>query len=281
MCKELLDAIPKETINQAYNDGLQPVVKETGKMVGRIPRAINAALASLDQWILQKEYNVAETQRALEKKLQAVNPEDIVSPEPYVAVPALQSISYCLSNEELHNLYANLLAKAMIKNTKNEVHPAFVEIIKQMSPNDAIVLKDILAKDGIVAKVNFSIVIKRTGLHLVGQSSETEGKQFTESIYNISCDTLSEEQISISVDNLHRLGIIDFFDIKLSDSSLYNFATESKLYREVHDLYEKMKTTNEYPDYIDTQKTCATLTLFGNAFGKICILDIESNESTS
>ena len=279
MCKKLLDAIPKETISQVYRDGLQPFVKETGKMVALIPRAINAAFAPLEQWILQRDYNVEETKRALEMKLQAVNPEDIVSPEPYVAVPALQSISYCLSNEELHNLYANLLAKAMLKNTKDEVHPAFVEIIKQMSPNDAIVLKKISDMGGFAAKVTFAINIKPPTVHLVGQASRQ--MQITESIYNIFPDALSEKQVSISINNLHRLGIIDFIDNNLSDSTLYEFANKSNLYERTKELFEEMKNSEEQPERIRTVKSSVAISTLGELFVKICILDIESNQSTS
>ena len=37
----------------------------------------------------------------------------------------------------------NLLAKAMNKDYKEQVHPSFVEIIKQMAPNDGIIFKSV------------------------------------------------------------------------------------------------------------------------------------------
>ena len=55
------------------------------------------------------------------------NPEKIVEPEPYVAVPAIQAISYAMNSDELRNLYANLLAKSMIKDTKDTVHPLLLK----------------------------------------------------------------------------------------------------------------------------------------------------------
>lgn len=54
-----------------------------------------------------------------------------MTPEAYVAVPALQAISYSMNSEELRNMYANLLAKAIDIDEKDKVHPAFVELIKQ------------------------------------------------------------------------------------------------------------------------------------------------------
>ena len=77
----------------------------------------------------------------LELKLEKVSPELIEAPEPYIAVPAVQYISYCMNNEELRNMYANLLANSMNKVVKDGVHPGFVEIIKQLSPDEAKFLK--------------------------------------------------------------------------------------------------------------------------------------------
>ena len=142
--KEMLDVtaeIAKEIAKDAYDDVGKPVMKPTGELVSLIPRAIKAALYPLEKWVLQKEYNVAETKRLLEEKLQNTPPELIESPEPHIAVPAMQYISYCMDNEELREMYANLLANSMNKVIKNGVHPGFVEIIKQLSPDEAKILK--------------------------------------------------------------------------------------------------------------------------------------------
>lgn len=41
-----------KTVPELYHDTLQPSAQETGKMLARIPRAINAAFSRLDKWIL-------------------------------------------------------------------------------------------------------------------------------------------------------------------------------------------------------------------------------------
>ena len=106
-----------QTVPELYQDAFQPTVQETGKLVSRIPRAINAAFSGLDKWILNREYSIDETKKLLAQKLENVEPEKIVEPEPYVAIPAIQAISYSMNSEELRDLYANLLAKAMNTDT--------------------------------------------------------------------------------------------------------------------------------------------------------------------
>ena len=48
-----------------------------------------------------------------------------------------------MNSEELRNMYANLLAASMLKDEKENAHPSFVEIIKQLSPDEAKLLKKI------------------------------------------------------------------------------------------------------------------------------------------
>ena len=133
--------IPPKVIEKAYDDVVHPVAEATGETLGLIPRAIRAAFLRLEKWVLHREYALYETEKLLQEKLKDVNPDKIKTPEPYVAVPALQAISYSFDNETLRDMYANLLAKAMLEDTADFVHPAFVEIIKQMSPDDAYTLQ--------------------------------------------------------------------------------------------------------------------------------------------
>ena len=136
--QELMSEVAKEIAKDVYQDAGKPIVKPTGELVGLIPRAIKAALLPIEKWIESREYNLAETKKLLEQKLANISPEQIASPEAHIAVPALQYISYCMDNEELRNMYANLLASSMNKAVINGVHPSFVEIIKQLHQGKAV-----------------------------------------------------------------------------------------------------------------------------------------------
>ena len=265
--------LPDKTIDKIYDDAFQPAAHETGKLLGRIPRAINAVFFELDKWILQKEYNVEQTKQVLENKLSSVDPEKIVSPEPYVAIPALESIPYTISNEELYNLNANLLAKAMYADTKECVHPSFVEIIKQLSPADALVLKEFATSKKPIAAAMFSILLRVKGLHILGQSPEEHS--FLELAFDIQLPNLSEQQIRISIDNLKRLGLISLLDFSLSGESAYAFAKSTELYSKVKDEFAKLNQSETLAETITTKEKALSLTPIGELFCKICILDFE------
>lgn len=252
--------IIKEVAKDAYKDLGHPVAQPTGELVGLLPRAIKAALAPLEQWILQKEYNVAETRKLLECKLQNIQPELIEPPEAYIAVPALQYISYCSDTEELRNMYANLLANSMTAVVKDGVHPSFVEIIKQLSPDEAKLMN--YFTENIVTPI---ITVRR-------QNSEGTGIEIVRNFSNIGEISGCEQPLVIAkcFDNLERLGLVfkaGTFQ-SLPDESLYEelkqhpFVLEKT--REVQNAQDEYKEVSFIESYV-------ALTDFGIAFCKICV----------
>lgn len=98
-------------------------IEEVDKTSALVVRAIHAALSPLEKWVLQKEYNLSETKKLLEEKLKDIPAENIITPPAYVAVPALQSIAYCMDDIQLRDMYAELLAHRL----NNEVVYKYIE----------------------------------------------------------------------------------------------------------------------------------------------------------
>ncbi len=139
--KEMAKEIVSQTAGEAYKDIVHPAAATTGEIISFVPRTIKVWLGKWEKWILNGEYAIKETERLLAGKLQNVPIEKIVEPEAYVAVPAIQQLSYSMDSENLRELYANLLASSMNTETKWKVHPSFVDIIKQLTPDEAKLLK--------------------------------------------------------------------------------------------------------------------------------------------
>ena len=256
--KEVTKEATKEIAKDLYSDAGKPIVKPTGELLGLVPRAIKAALSPLEKWILQREYNIAETQKLLEEKMQGVSPEEIESPEPYIAVPALQYISYCMDNEDLRNMYANLLANSMNKVVKNGVHPGFIEIIKQLSPDEAKILYFFSFKK-IIPTISFRLKNSK-GEHIAIQNNFSDiGEQ-------IQCE--KPYDIPMYFDNLIRLGLLEASSNEyLTDKSRYE---ELKANPYIKDLVAKTPTTQEF-NITDFAEGFMRITDFGRAFCNICL----------
>lgn len=243
-----------ETVPDLYDDALKPATQESGKTLALIPRAINAALLPLRQWIAEREYKLAETEKLLAQKLEHVNEDKIVTPEAYVAVPAIQAISYSMDSEELRNLYANLLAKAMNSDTKDQVHPAYVNIISQMTPLDAKVLQFVLNKPDNDFPI-VRLIAKNEISHIIIQP-------------NITPITFADiEAVSISIENLSRNNLIYITDDITAEG--YDCIYNNKHYAEYIEL-QKNKLPSKYP-LLDTEEGNCALSPLGKSFCNICI----------
>lgn len=259
MTKELDDQFGelKQIVPKLYEDGAKPAVIETGKTLSIVPETINAALVPLKKWIIGRKYSLRETEILLAKKLEKIESQDIVEPETYIGVPAIQSISYCMNNEVLRNLYANLLANAMNKNVKDAVHPSFVNIINQMSPVDAIVFKNICESD------------TRPLITLSFRFDNNHGR--TDYLYNVSwINKYDYGTVCVSIDNLVRMGLIKIPEDKhYLDNSVYDKVRENVIFDK---YYEKHKDTAG--GKVNVEKQLILITEYGGLFYDMCVKDI-------
>lgn len=248
------------TVPKIYDDVIQPSAQEVGRFAARVPRAINAAFSNLDKWIANREYSVEETKKILAKKLEKIDNKKITTPELYVAVPAIQAISYSMDSEELRELYANLLAKAMNTDTKEMVHPAFVNIISQMSPLDAQVLHYLFEQpDKDMPLLNL----------IASRSISSDEISYIILQTNISPISFgSIEAVSLSVENLSRNNLINISDSQHTDG--YDCIIMSDNYKT---FYENQcnNMPEMYPDLSLEKKNCV-LSALGKAFCDICLV---------
>lgn len=260
--EEKIIPVVDKIVPDVYNDGLKPAISETGKMVALVPQAINAALAPLRQWIAKREYNVEETKKLLELKLAKVGTEHIVPPEPYVAVPALQSISYSMDSKELRNLYANLLARSMTDTEKEKVHPSFVEIIRQLTPEEAKILK-LFAQESTYPLIELRCV-------------DQLPKIFTQKTYSvvihnftsIGDDICGATNISVCLENLTRLKLINIFENKaMAESNLYKSLENDPF------IVDMMKQALPDNHKWEIHRKMFSVTDYGRQFIDICVND--------
>ncbi len=144
---------------EIYKDAARPAVSEVGTVVGRTAKALLAPIRGF-LWCWEKIEEYVETE--VQKRLEKVPEENRKSPDPEIAVPLLQSLTYTAQNETLREMYIALLANSMDKGKENIVHPSYVEIIKKMNRLDALVFEKLSENPGYVMAVNPKIAINGT-----------------------------------------------------------------------------------------------------------------------
>lgn len=247
--------IPNETKKQIYNDLLQPTVSETGKILGRIPQLINAALLPLDCWIAKRQNHLEKTKQLLAENLKNADPEKIVPPEPYVAVPAIQAISYSMDSDELRKMYANLLSKSIYADTKHSVHPAYTEIIKNLSPLDCRVLEEIMNSQYC------EIGCYELRIATIGSASYYVSYPYVTHITFADSST-----VAASIDNLTRNKLIEPRDFHFDDDEKYLPIRQTDFYTIIAKTFSSHPNNQELRPYKKSIKS----TSFGNAFYNVC-----------
>lgn len=92
---------------------------------------------------ISKQYFESGFAGDMAEKMADVPDGNIQAPTPIVAVPAMQALGYSLEEEPLKEMYLNLLARAS-DDRRSDVHPAHVEIIRQLSPDEVELLAVVL-----------------------------------------------------------------------------------------------------------------------------------------
>lgn len=214
MSNDLNQDIAKELVSQTagktYDDLVHPTAQATGGIISFIPRTIRVWFGKWEKWILNGEYAIRETEKLLEEKLKHIPEDKIVEPEPYVAVPAIQQLSYSLDSEELRELYANLLASSMNVDKKDAVHPAFVDIIRQLTPSEAKLLSCIYE-----CPYN-SVLLRESKLYTINNIKEGSYDVGLE-VNDVLINSIDRHTLSICLDNLVRLGLLTVQELVSSD----------------------------------------------------------------
>ena len=246
-----------QTAGKTYDDIAHPTAHATGQIISFIPRTIKVWLGKWEKWILNGEYAIKETELLLAEKLKRIPEEKIVEPEPYVAIPAIQQLSYSLDSEELRELYANLLSSSMNADRKGDVHPAFVDIIKQITPDEAKLLKVLPLGLSNIPLIDLQIKLGQQRGSIIVFSNFT----------NIGDSVCQEPQnISAYIENLDRLKLISIQeDTHLVNDSLYTPLRTAP-------LIEKQKTFMLSGEQTyDFKKKSFRVTSFGELFINICV----------
>lgn len=137
MKKEKKPIVPGGILKLAvplYQDAIQPSVEELGDVM---KRAVQLALLPVRALLWSFEQIEEFVYAKVSERLKRVPAEDLVEPALNVVGPALEALRFAGDAPDLRDLYANLLAAAMYDKMKNGAHPAFVEVIKQLTPDDA------------------------------------------------------------------------------------------------------------------------------------------------
>jgi hypothetical protein len=206
--KGIIETIAEEAKGVAvevYKDAAKPTVAAVGGTLGRLVRLALRPIELLAQ-------GGERLMSRVERKLGGVPEDRLLPPPATVAAPA--ALHYALLGDsdevaDLREMFENLLASSMDRDTAVGAHPAFVSMISQLTPDEARILKSIDRDD--YAFVNVYEFDQHGGRRTVA-SRTTLG-------IGIGIDEERQQQY---ISNLDRLGILRFSTRSSADIEGHN-----------------------------------------------------------
>jgi hypothetical protein len=149
--------------------------------------------------------------------------EHMVTPPASIAVPALQGLSYSFDESSLKDLYLNLLTTAADDRRADDAHPAFADIIRQLTSKETKILNEVLKHDRVpIARLKDVLTYKEfeiKAIHLLPWSDGDVG------------ELAKQHQTATWVDNWARLGLVqvDYLTF-IAKESVYDWVTSRPEY---------------------------------------------------
>lgn len=258
MDKEII-GIVKETpqiLGSIYQDLAQPSVRKVGIALETVFEFSTSFLLPVKLLNEKFKLNFEKRLNEYKEKLNDIPEEKLIEVNPQIGTPILEKLSYT-TNDEISELFTNLLTKASSSDTVNSAHPSFVQLIERLSVDEARIIKYLNHKEDIPC------------ISIRGYVKNGEG--FVEIVNNA---TLLEYEVKLMfstniktyLDNLVSMGILNIsHGLHLIHSTAYDKL--SNIFN-----YNNMKATLDNSPFkkIDLNKSYYEITDFGKAFIKAC-----------
>ena len=243
------------SVDKAFQNLTDKPNKSVGETLSDIWFLVFGGLSHLaDKRRLQFAKDLELFRSELVQSLSEIPDENKAEPSIQITAQALENSKYCISEPELRQMFATLISSSMDKTKRNQVHPSFAEIIKQMSALDAKIIHTFKygPSDGFpICKY--------------GMSKKGELGYYTllENVF-LECPDESVFSCSLSISSLIRAGLIN-----IPPNAYYGNPEYYKPFEE----HEQFKTyQQQHPDFIiklHKQRVC--LTPLGCSFVNTCI----------
>lgn len=154
-------------IVEIYGDLARPGVRQVGKALDTVLGLGNTILWPIT-WANERSRICLE--KNLEKyreRLEQIPEEKIIPVAPEIGVPIAEKLAY-VRDDRLSDLYIALLTKASCADTVSQAHPSFVNVINNISPDEAHLLEYFFADEPLLFVRAKRVYIKTNAFSFAG-----------------------------------------------------------------------------------------------------------------
>lgn len=130
---EIKSIIPVEKL---YQDALSPAMKQIGAILESVTKTSRFLFAPFEFMAAYHD----RWEKYLIKVSERVDEDNLIEGQPQVVIPTMEGLSLAPEDSLLSELFINLLSNSIDKNKQDLAHPAFPNIIRQMSHDEAVMI---------------------------------------------------------------------------------------------------------------------------------------------
>lgn len=243
---------------EIYGDLARPGVRQVGKALETVVGLGNTILWPIALANERSRLSLEKNLERYRKQLESVPEEKICWVAPEIGVPVAEKLAY-VGDERLSEMYIKLLATASNVDTLKDAHPSFVNVINNLSPDEAQLLEWFVKQENLPF-LKAIATVPATGNHSVLTSIIAPDEVKSTLVY--------PDNIDAYFSNLEGLGLINIKD----DSWLSDDNTYEALENQYRPNYETvMQNRPQFADRkLEFKKGYIKRTSFGLKFINAC-----------
>ncbi len=140
---DLLKSVPPAVLEQTYTDAAKATLQEVSKIGVDAVKTLRLALFPLQLASFFQDRVARYFSRALDE----VPHERRIAPAQPLALQIADKLRYEEEASIVADMYVNLLARAMDRERVGQAHPAFVHLVGQLAPDEALLIQQLASRD--------------------------------------------------------------------------------------------------------------------------------------
>ncbi len=215
--------------------------------------------------------------KEIQNGISRVPDKNKVDPQLSIVGPALEATKYHVEHDEIRKLIVNLIVASINVEKQEMLHPSFPEIVKQLSPFDVKVLRNLVEDQRIPFASIIAVKNAKSPIRFSSASIFTVITNYLMPFPDLTLDNSS--QYESAVENLIRLSIIEISQSDThADEGYYDRLETHPILKETEDFL-RLNNNRPFDDYVfEYRKGSWSFTQLGKMFINCCMYDSESEQ---
>lgn len=251
-----------------YDDLLHELATNCGNALGTLSEFIFTPIFLLKLTNKSCRVRLEAGMQRLEKRFKEISEDQRIQPPPEIAEPILEEVLK-IDDPQLSEMFTELLANASMRSPKRKVHRAFVTTLREMVPDEALILHHV-GKHNAIPFIQF-----------MGRKHMPFSAKLTAIDQEI--ELTAADSLPLYLENLVRLGVLECLEDLIFQNTeatylelLKRFSPTGVAFGHPYDVQApfKQRATQTY-----WKRGFYVYTMYGESFREACCSELRDNHS--